>query len=138
MHQSFCVDTPKKNGVAERKNRHLLEVVGSCQITHLFNKSSQISLELSYFNHHLFDQQDAYQGFKISNSTWFFQHVFSYFTDFNEFIFENFCCTTFIHVHNHNRGKFDPRASKCIFVGYSSTQKGLLNIMYLQYIIFPC
>ena len=30
MHQSFSVDTPKKNGVAERKNRHLLEVVGSC------------------------------------------------------------------------------------------------------------
>ena len=35
-----------------------------------------------------------------------------------------FCCTTFIHVHNHNRGKFDPIASKCIFVRYSSIQKG--------------
>ena len=26
LHQSSCVDTPPQNGVAERKNRHLLEV----------------------------------------------------------------------------------------------------------------
>ena len=26
LHQSSCVDTPSQNGVAERKNRHLLEV----------------------------------------------------------------------------------------------------------------
>ena len=35
-----------------------------------------------------------------------------------------FCCTTFIHVRNHNHGKFDPTTSKCIFIGYFSTQKG--------------
>ena len=26
IHQSSCVDTPQQNGIAERKNRHLLEV----------------------------------------------------------------------------------------------------------------
>ena len=25
LHQTFCVDTPSQNGVAERKNKHLLE-----------------------------------------------------------------------------------------------------------------
>ena len=27
FHQSLCVDTPSQNGVAEKKNRHLLEIV---------------------------------------------------------------------------------------------------------------
>ena len=35
-----------------------------------------------------------------------------------------FGCTSFVHIHNHNQGKLDPRALKCVFVGYSSTQKG--------------
>ena len=26
LHQTSCVDTPSQNGVAERKNRHLLEM----------------------------------------------------------------------------------------------------------------
>ena len=30
----------------------------------------------------------------------------------------------FVHVHNQNRGKLDPWALKCFFVGYSSTHKG--------------
>ena len=37
---------------------------------------------------------------------------------------KNFGCTVFVHVHDHNRGKLDPRAIKCIFLGFSPTQKG--------------
>ena len=35
-----------------------------------------------------------------------------------------FGCTSFVHIRNHNWGKLDLRALKCVFVGYSSTQKG--------------
>ena len=34
-----------------------------------------------------------------------------------------FGCTTFVHEHK-NVGKLEPRAIKCVFVGYSPTQKG--------------
>ena len=32
--------------------------------------------------------------------------------------------SAFVHVHSQNRGKLDPCALRCIFIGYSSTQKG--------------
>ncbi|RVW53340.1 hypothetical protein CK203_088537 [Vitis vinifera] len=35
-----------------------------------------------------------------------------------------FGCTAFVHLHSQHRDKLDPRAIKCVFLGYSSTQKG--------------
>ena len=35
-----------------------------------------------------------------------------------------FGSTVFVHIHGPKRNKFDPRALKCVFLGYSSTQKG--------------
>ena len=40
----------------------------------------------------------------------------------NNLIPKVFGCVSFVHIHNH--GKLDPRAIKCVFLGYSSTQKG--------------
>jgi hypothetical protein len=35
-----------------------------------------------------------------------------------------FGCTCFVHDYRPSVGKLDPRAVRCIFVGYSPTQKG--------------
>ena len=35
-----------------------------------------------------------------------------------------FGCITSVHIHPHNQIKLDPRAHKCVFIGYYLTQKG--------------
>ncbi|PON66918.1 hypothetical protein PanWU01x14_107040, partial [Parasponia andersonii] len=35
-----------------------------------------------------------------------------------------FCCISFVYNHSPNRTKLDPNSLNCIFLGYSSTQKG--------------
>ena len=44
-----------------------------------------------------------------------------FFTDLDLRIFG---CTAFVHIHDQHRSKLDLRSHKCIFLGYSSTQKG--------------
>lgn len=41
----------------------------------------------------------------------------------NTVLFKVFACSGYVHIHAHLRGKLDPRALKCIFVGYSSNHK---------------
>ena len=38
--------------------------------------------------------------------------------------FRVFGCVAFVHIHKQNHGKLDPRAVKCVFVGYASDKKG--------------
>lgn len=35
-----------------------------------------------------------------------------------------FGCVVIVHVHNHTHDKLDPRAIKCVFLGYFPTRKG--------------
>jgi len=35
-----------------------------------------------------------------------------------------FWCVVFVHIHNYFRRKLDPRAIKCIFIGYASDKNG--------------
>jgi len=38
--------------------------------------------------------------------------------------FRVFGCIAYVHVHDEKRSKLDPKAKKCIFIGYSLEQKG--------------
>ncbi|KAI5313820.1 hypothetical protein L3X38_042996 [Prunus dulcis] len=35
-----------------------------------------------------------------------------------------FGCVAYVHVYSHQRSKLDPCAFRCVFIGYSTTQKG--------------
>ena len=35
-----------------------------------------------------------------------------------------FGCTVYVHIPNQLRNKLEPRAEKCVFIGYASNKKG--------------
>jgi transposase InsO family protein len=116
VHQTSCADTPPQNGVAERKNRHILEVTRSLMYTMNVPKFlwSEAVMTATYLINRM---PSRILGMKTP-----YEMVFGK----NEFIVppKVFGCTCFVRDHRPSVGKLDPRAVKCIFIGYSSGQKG--------------
>ena len=107
------VSTPQQNGVAERMNRTIMEKV-RCMLSnsglpkdfwaeavstacYLVNRSPHTSLE-----------------FKTPEEVWSGNT-----TDYSNL--KVFGCPAYAHI---NQGKLEPRARKCIFLGYASGVKG--------------
>ncbi|KAM2944179.1 hypothetical protein COP2_027257 [Malus domestica] len=116
IHQTSCVGTPQQNGVAERKNRDLLEKTRALMLQMNVPKRfwSQGVMTAAYLINRL---PSRVLGFKspmeiIKNRKVDLSHL------------KVFGCICFVHVQLLHRDKLDPRATKCIFLGYSSTQKG--------------
>ena len=116
MHQTSCVGTPQQNGVSERKNRDLLEKTRALMLQMNVPKRfwSQGVMAAAYIINRLPSRVlefksplEVMKGRKIDLS-----HL------------RVFGCICFVHIQSLHRDKLDPRAAKCIFLGYSSTQKG--------------
>ena len=121
FHQSSCAYTPQQNGIAERKNRHLLEVARSIMFTtHVPNFFwGEGVLTTAYLINHTPSKTLKFQT-PLNCLLKFFPHV----RMLNSRPPRVFGCVAFVHHTNPNRGKLEPRAIKCIFLGYSPTQKG--------------
>ncbi|KAH9675580.1 retrovirus-related pol polyprotein from transposon RE1 [Citrus sinensis] len=118
VHQTTCVGTPQQNGVAEQKNRHLLEVVRASLI--------QAHMPLSYWGEAL--ASAAYLINRTPSSSLGFQTLFQVLND--AIMSPNvpnlpphvFGCVAFVHLPQQD--KLSPRALRYVFVGYSLHQKG--------------
>jgi Reverse transcriptase (RNA-dependent DNA polymerase)/Integrase core domain/gag-polypeptide of LTR copia-type/GAG-pre-integrase domain len=115
-HQTSCVGTPQQNGVAERKNRHLLEVTRALLFSanmpkeywavavrtacYLINRLPSRILGFKSPLEKLYDRKIGISHIKV------------------------FGCICYVHAQEGN--KLDPRAHKCVFIGYSSTKKGYI------------
>lgn len=121
IHQSSCVDTPQQNGIAERKNRHILEVARSLMFTTHVPKHfwGEAVLTATYLINRM---PSRILQFKSPYDT--LLHTFPTTRVLTTLPFKVFGCSAFVHVHAQHRSKLDPKALKCIFVGYSSNQKG--------------
>ena len=121
VHISSCVDTPQQNGVAERKNRHLLEVARSLMFSTYVPKHfwGEIVLTGAYLINRMPSRVLKYQT-PCQFLLQFFPH-----TKINPSLDPKiFRCSVFIHIHQQYHSKLEPKSIKCIFLGYSPNQKG--------------
>ena len=121
LHYSSCIITPQQNGVAERKNRHLLEVARSIMFQNNVPKHfwGDAILTATFLINRM---PSKILKFKAPLDV--LKQQFPENRYFSTSPLKVFGCTCFVHVHSHDRNKFAPRAIKCIFLGYSSTKKG--------------
>ncbi|PRQ42978.1 putative RNA-directed DNA polymerase [Rosa chinensis] len=129
IHQTTCPQTPQQNGVAERKNRHILEVARSMLIGAHMPESfwGDAILTTVYLINRLPTQ--ALQSTSKETSPppqTPIQALASHLPlpPTHALDPKIFGCVAYVHIHRNQRTKLDACAEKCIFIGYASTQKG--------------
>jgi len=122
VHQSSCPYNSQQNGVAERKNQHLLETARALMFTQLVPNSywGEAVLTATYLINRL---PSKLLNFKTPLSV-FLEAFPHYSRALNNISPKVFGCTSFVHQNQINPSKLDPKAIKCVFVGYSPTQQG--------------
>ena len=107
--------------MTERKNKHFLEVARAL----LFSKNvpkylwGEAILNATYLINKMRSRILNFQT--LLN---FFKTLYPISQLTFEIALKVFGCIAFVHNHKHGQVKLDPRARKCIFVGYAPTQKG--------------
>ena len=120
VHHSSCANTPQQNGIAKRKNKHLLEVARALLFSTKVPKYLWGEAVLT----------DAYLINCMPSKPLQFQTLLHVFKEYfpmarvsADLPLKIFGCTAFVHEHKQIE-KLDPCAIKCVFIGYSPTQKG--------------
>ena len=118
IHHTSCVETPQQNGVVERKHQHLLNVARAI----LFQSSLPAKFWHFAVAHaaHLINRQAT----PILDNKSPFEILFGSLPNISHF--KVFGCLSFASTLISHRKKLDPRARKCVFLGFKSGTKGYL------------
>ena len=114
--QRSCPYTPQQNGVAERKNRHLLDVVrtllleSSVPSTFWVEALSTTIYLINQLPSHVLDFASPYYRLYHHHPNYLDMHTFG--------------CVCFVHLLSHERHKLSVQSVKCAFMGYSISHKG--------------
>lgn len=120
FHQSTRRNTPQQNGIAERKNKHLLEVARAIMFYMHIPKYlwGEAVLTAAY----LINKMPT-KVLKYKTPLDCLKEFFPTTRLFSDLPVKVFGCTVYVHVPSQFRSKLDPRAIKCVFLGYSSNKK---------------
>ena len=120
LHQTACPYTPQQNGVAERKNRHILETARAllfeAQVPPKF-WSEAVATSIYLINR----LPSRVLNFQSPLHTLSSHHTIPSFLNLPPKIFG---CTVYVHIPKTHRTKLDPCALKCVFFGYGVHKKG--------------
>jgi len=118
IHQTSCVETPQQNGVVERKHQHILNIARSLMFQSYFPLSF-CSFSVSHVVHLI----NMLPTTNLNNH-------FPHFALHNQVpdlsllrVFGSLCFASTLQDH---WTKFQPRARKCDFLGYSFGTQGFI------------
>ena len=120
LHKTTCVDTPQQNGVAERKNKQILEITRASLISanmkpHWWEEAITIVV---YLLNRVLTSVLNFQTPSDKLAT--YMDIPSHLTIPPRV----FGCVAFVNLQKHLRTKLNPCALKCVFMGYHQFQKG--------------
>ncbi|RVW33465.1 Retrovirus-related Pol polyprotein from transposon RE2 [Vitis vinifera] len=117
LHQSSCAHTPQQNGVAEHKNRHLVETARTILLHSNvpFRFWGDAVLTACYLINHM---PSSVLHDQIPHSFLFPDQPLYFLSP------RVFGCTCFVHILTPGQDKLSAKAMKCLFLGYSRLQKG--------------
>jgi len=120
FHQNSCLYAPQQNGVAERKNRHLLEVARAMMITMNVPHSywGEAVLIAAYLINRLPSKALQFQTHLSILCT-----IYPTISTILSIAPKVFGCIVYVYNNALSRTKLDPKVTKCIFVGYSPLKR---------------
>ncbi len=111
-----CSYSPQQNGIVERKNRHIAEI--TCAMLNEKNLPNYFWVETVTTTVYIMNRTPTTEVHGMT-----FEKKFTgkkpYVSHFRVFGY-----IAYVHVLDEKRSKLDPKADKCIFIGYSLEQKG--------------
>ena len=113
--QHSCPYTPQKNGVAKRKNRHLLDVVRTLLLES--SVPSTFWVEALSTTVYVINRLPSRVLDFVSPYYCLYHHP-------NYLDIHTFGCVCFVHFPSHERHKLSAQSVKCAFMGYSISHKG--------------
>ena len=121
MHQeTSCSQTPQQNSVAERKNRHILEITRALLTAAYVLKRfwPDAVMTTVYLMNQLPSQVLHYKTpLQVLAQHMTLPSVLM-------LPLRKFGCVTYVHIHKNQRTKLDPCVVRCVFLGYVAHKKG--------------